>query len=245
MTFFYSDLIYRGMPTNGKEWAYGSYIERWDDGAPDDIELCLHFIAPNEPYTLVRLNEDTWIHKVIEIQRDSLGIKSSFEDCNGETIFSGDILELDPEDECEGAKAGRYVVFYWDGTFIGEGDTVLQDRFFSLCHVIGNSTQNRALAKSLAPNVSASERMAHACDPVSETEGADEGDEELTYYRVNRIRCKRCGDILEHVHLTKEIKRHTMMSCSCGAVQLDPHVIAPRVFGALKDIECLSEVWHN
>lgn len=73
----------------------------------------------------------------------------------------------------------------------------------------------------------------------------DEDDEELTYYRVNRIRCKWCSEVLEHVHQTKEIKRHALMSCSCGAVQLDPHVIAPRVFGALEDIEDLSEVWHD
>lgn len=82
----------------------------------------------------------------------------------------------------------------------------------------------------------------NACDSVIEDENADD---DLRYYRINRIRCKRCGDILEHVHQTKEIKRHAMMSCSCGAVQLDPHVLAPRVFGVLEDIEDLSEVWHD
>lgn len=93
----------------------------------------------------------------------------------------------------------------------------------------------------LPKHVKKAVKILNAGDPVAETEE----DEELTYYRVNRIRCKRCGDVLEHVHLTKEIKRHAMLTCSCGAVQLDPHVIAPRVFGALEDIEDLSEVWRD
>ncbi len=93
----------------------------------------------------------------------------------------------------------------------------------------------------LPEDVQKAAAILNANNSKNETAEADE----LRYYRVNRIRCKRCGEVLEQMHQTKEIKRHAMMSCSCGAVQLDPHVLAPRVFGALEDIEDLSEVWHD
>ena len=96
----------------------------------------------------------------------------------------------------------------------------------------------------LPEHVQKAAAILNACSSDIENESTDE-DEELRYYRVNRIKCKRCGGLLECVHPTKEIKRHAMLSCSCGAVQLDPHVLAPRVFGVLDDIEDLSEVWHD
>ena len=33
--------------------------------------------------------------------------------------------------------------------------------------------------------------------------------------KVNRVRCKECGDIIESVHV------HDFVTCSCGAVSVD------------------------
>lgn len=67
----------------------------------------------------------------------------------------------------------------------------------------------------------------------------------LTYYRVCRVRCNCCGDVLEHVNHSKEIISHPMMTCSCGKVQLDPAVLMYRVVGEPADYEDLSEPWEE
>ena len=65
----------------------------------------------------------------------------------------------------------------------------------------------------------------------------------LTYYRVCRVKCKRCGDVLEHINHTKEFNSHRMMYCSCGKVALDPAVTMFRILGEPSDYEDLSEEW--
>ena len=66
---------------------------------------------------------------------------------------------------------------------------------------------------------------------------------QLTHYRVCRVKCNCCGDVLEHVNRTKEPQSHRMMTCSCGKVQLDPHIFTYRIIGFPEDYEDLSEVW--
>lgn len=66
---------------------------------------------------------------------------------------------------------------------------------------------------------------------------------QLTHYRVCRVKCKCCGDVLEHVNRTKEPQSHRMLTCTCGKVQLDPHVFAYRINGYPEDYEDLSEKW--
>ena len=68
---------------------------------------------------------------------------------------------------------------------------------------------------------------------------------EIKYYRVCRVKCKRCGDVLEHVNRTKEPQSHRMLTCTCGKVQLDPHVCAYRINGYPEDYEDLSEEWES
>ena len=67
---------------------------------------------------------------------------------------------------------------------------------------------------------------------------------EATFYRVCRIRCKCCGDVLERTFQTKEMKSYDMQWCQCGKVALDPHVVAYRVIGYPEDYEDLSEKWN-
>ena len=64
-------------------------------------------------------------------------------------------------------------------------------------------------------------------------------------YRVCRVRCLCCGDVLEHVNHSKEPLSNRMVTCSCGKVQLDPHVCTYRIIGFPSDYEDLSEVWKE
>lgn len=65
----------------------------------------------------------------------------------------------------------------------------------------------------------------------------------MTYYRVCRVRCKCCGDVLEHINRTKQHDFNDMMTCSCGRVQLDPAPLMYRILGDPADYEDLSEEW--
>lgn len=66
---------------------------------------------------------------------------------------------------------------------------------------------------------------------------------ELTYYRVCRVRCKHCGEVLEHTFHTKEMNSCRMRWCGCGKTALDPHPVAYRILG--DDYEDLSEKWSD
>lgn len=66
-----------------------------------------------------------------------------------------------------------------------------------------------------------------------------------TCYRVCRVRCKRCGDVLEYVNLTKADNGSGLIRCSCGKVALDPSPILYRIIGASVDYEDLSEEWDE
>lgn len=59
----------------------------------------------------------------------------------------------------------------------------------------------------------------------------------MKQYKICRVRCKRCGDVLEHDNATRTEK---MLRCQCGAVGLDPDALAPRIIaesrGAFEDL---------
>ena len=67
---------------------------------------------------------------------------------------------------------------------------------------------------------------------------------EFKYYKVCRVRCKRCGDVLEHVNRSKN-ELSTLMTCSCGKVALDPSPLFHRILGNDEDYEDLSEEWKE
>ncbi len=67
----------------------------------------------------------------------------------------------------------------------------------------------------------------------------------LTYYRICRVKCKCCGDVLEYVNLTKNDTGSALLRCSCGKVALDPSPIMYRIIGASVDYEDLSEEWNE
>lgn len=52
---------------------------------------------------------------------------------------------------------------------------------------------------------------------------------------VNKIRCKKCGDIIESISV------HDFKSCKCGAVSVDGGHDYLRRYGNREDIEELSE----
>ncbi len=63
------------------------------------------------------------------------------------------------------------------------------------------------------------------------------------YYRVCKVRCKNCGDILKHTFQSKDAPSCRMLWCSCSKTALDPHPIAYRILG--DDFEDLSEEWDE
>lgn len=61
----------------------------------------------------------------------------------------------------------------------------------------------------------------------------------MKQYKICRVRCKKCGDILEQGTATRA---GGLMRCQCGAVGLDPDELAPRVLAESRDaFEDLSE----
>lgn len=64
-------------------------------------------------------------------------------------------------------------------------------------------------------------------------------------YRVCRVRCKRCGDVLEHVNKTKDENAARVMYCSCRATGVDPAAVMYRILGSPFDYEDLSEEWDE
>lgn len=65
------------------------------------------------------------------------------------------------------------------------------------------------------------------------------------YYRVCRVRCNCCGDVLEHVNRTKADNYPRIFYCSCGKVGLDPAAFGYRIVGNFDDFEDLSEEWKE
>lgn len=66
----------------------------------------------------------------------------------------------------------------------------------------------------------------------------------MTYYKVCRVRCTLCGEVLEHVNQTKD-ERGSIFSCTCGKVALDPSAVFYRVVGEPENYEDLSERWEG
>lgn len=70
---------------------------------------------------------------------------------------------------------------------------------------------------------------------------------EIKCYKVCRIRCRKCGDVIEHINHTKTDNYHRLKYCSCGAIGLDPSAMMYRVLATppatLNDYEDLSEEW--
>lgn len=64
----------------------------------------------------------------------------------------------------------------------------------------------------------------------------------MKYYKVCRVRCRLCGDVLEHVNQSKT-ERSSLMLCSCRKVGLDPAAVMYRTLGNPEDYEDLSEPW--
>lgn len=67
----------------------------------------------------------------------------------------------------------------------------------------------------------------------------------LKHYKVCRVKCKRCGDVIKHVNRTKEENYHTTLYCSCGNVGLDPSATLYRIVSKSTDFEDLSEEWKD
>ena len=68
---------------------------------------------------------------------------------------------------------------------------------------------------------------------------------ELKYYKVCRVRCKLCGDILEHTNKTKQDNYCRAILCSCKNTLLDPSASFYRIVGNPEDYEDLSEEWEE
>ena len=75
---------------------------------------------------------------------------------------------------------------------------------------------------------------------------------EIKFFKVCRVRCKNCGDVLEHVNQSKQDNGAGMMWCTCGKIGLDPSACFYRIVGNEipegsfeNSFEDLSEEWEE
>lgn len=69
-----------------------------------------------------------------------------------------------------------------------------------------------------------------------------EREKDVQYFKVCRIRCRCCGDVLEYINQSKT-EHGRLMLCSCRKVGLDPAASMYRTLGNPEDVEDLSEEW--
>ena len=67
---------------------------------------------------------------------------------------------------------------------------------------------------------------------------------EIKYFKVCRVRCKLCDDVLEHINTSKEDNHNNVLWCSCKKTMLDPSATFYRVIGNPEEYEDLSEPWE-
>lgn len=65
----------------------------------------------------------------------------------------------------------------------------------------------------------------------------------MKFYKICRIRCKCCGDILEYINRSKDDRSGVLRFCSCKKVGLDAAACMYRILGESKHYEDLSEEW--
>lgn len=68
---------------------------------------------------------------------------------------------------------------------------------------------------------------------------------EIPYFKVCRVRCLLCGDVLEHENETTQDNSSRALWCSCGKTMLDPAASFYRICGPARQFEDLSEEWHE
>lgn len=66
----------------------------------------------------------------------------------------------------------------------------------------------------------------------------------MKYYKVCRVRCRLCGDVLVHENKSKT-ERNSLMLCSCRKTGLDPAAVMYRILGYPEAYEDLSEEWPD
>ena len=75
------------------------------------------------------------------------------------------------------------------------------------------------------------------------------GAAKMKYIKTCRVRCLRCGDVLEYENKTKEDNPPFVLQCSCMRVALDPSATLYRILtippGTPEDYEDLSEPWEE
>jgi len=68
----------------------------------------------------------------------------------------------------------------------------------------------------------------------------------LKYYKICRVRCQCCEDVLEYINQSKTDRGPgAPMYCSCKRVGLDPSASLFRILGNAEDFEDLSEEWDD
>lgn len=63
----------------------------------------------------------------------------------------------------------------------------------------------------------------------------------MKYYRICRVKCRWCGDLLEHINQAKADSHFRIRWCRCGKVGLDPAAVGYRIMGEPAAYEDLSE----
>lgn len=73
---------------------------------------------------------------------------------------------------------------------------------------------------------------------------------ELQHYRIYRLRCRRCGSIIEWENRSKDDRGPgRVLYCQCGKVGMDPAAWLPRIIvsspATFDDVEQFFEPWED
>lgn len=131
---------YRGKSVDSGKWFFGSYIEQ-----EMHLDYYRYFIVPRDSNSLMRLDNETWIQRIIEIHEMTLGKYSGKEDVEGNPIYSGDILCRKTYVTDEIYSQELFAVYFAKDCFYGEGDSFLSEDEFNTCEIVGNIFDNYEL----------------------------------------------------------------------------------------------------
>jgi hypothetical protein len=64
--------------------------------------------------------------------------------------------------------------------------------------------------------------------------------------RICRVKCNRCGDVLEYEHKCKTETPHVLLTCTCRTITIDPAPMSARILYKNEgDFTELHEYWEK
>ena len=132
-----SKIIYRGIGIGSSVWVYGYLLVRKDR----------YYIATRDALDFMVISDAKATLNLIEVDPQTVGIYSYFQDCNDIKVFTGDVLET-----VVGGRVSIFsneiralVVYDEDVGFYANGFCDILPFEFRFCRIVGNIHDNPEL----------------------------------------------------------------------------------------------------